>query len=87
MKRMVIVTSIAAGLMLGAFAAQAKLPPAPPKSDAEKAAEAEKAKAAAAKDAQELATAQDRVVANYRKNKGIDEPKPVAHPAKAGKKM
>lgn len=86
MKRMVIVTSIAAGLMLGAFAAQAKLPSAPPKSDAEKAAEAEKAKAAAAKGAQELAQAMDRAVANYRKNKGIEEPKPVAHPAKAGKK-
>ncbi len=86
MKRMVIVTSIAAGLMLGAFAAQAKLPPAPPKSEAEKAAEAEKAKAAAAKGSQELAQAMERAVANYRKNKGIEEPKPVAHPAKASKK-
>ena len=86
MKRMGIVVSIAAGLMLGAFAAQAKLPPAPPKSDAEKATEAEKAKAAAAKDAEELAQAVDRAVANYRKNKGIEEPKPAPHAAKAGKK-
>ena len=86
MKHMGIVVSIAAGLMLGAFAAQAKLPPAPPKSDAEKATEAEKAKAAAAKDAEELAQAVDRAVANYRKNKGIEEPKPAPHAAKAGKK-
>jgi hypothetical protein len=87
MKRMVIVTSIAAGLMLGAFAAQAKLPPAPAKSEAEKAAAAEKAKAAAAKEAEALAKAEDRAVASYRKSKGIEEPKPAAHPAKAGKKM
>jgi hypothetical protein len=86
MKRMVIVTSIAAGLMLGAFAAQAKLPPAPPQGEAEKAAAAEKAKAAAAKEAEALAKAEDRAVASYRKSKGIEEPKPVAHPAKAGKK-
>jgi hypothetical protein len=59
------------GLVLGAFAAaQAKLPPAPPKSDAEKAAEAEKAKAAAAKDAAELAKAMDRAVANYKRSHG-----------------
>ncbi|HXZ92006.1 MAG TPA: hypothetical protein VEG36_03920 [Burkholderiales bacterium] len=86
MKRIAIVTSIAAGLMLGAFAAQAKLPPAPALSDAQKAAEAEKAKAAAAKDAADLAKAQDRAVANYHKNKGIEEPKPAPHAAKAGKK-
>jgi len=86
MKRMGIVVSIAAGLMLGAFAAQAKLPPGPPKSDAEKAAEAEKAKAAAAKEGEELAQAMDRAAANYRKNKGIEEPKPAPHAPKAGKK-
>lgn len=58
-----------AGLAIGAFAAvQAKLPPPPPKSDAQKAAEAEKAKAAAAKDAAEVQKAEDRAVANYKRN-------------------
>ena len=58
-----------AGLALGAFAGvQAKLPPAPPKTDAQKAAEAEKAKAAAAKDAAEVQKAEDRAVANYKRN-------------------
>lgn len=86
MKRTAIVTAFAASLALGAFAAQAKLPPAPPLSDAQKAAAAEKAKAAAAKDAEELAKAQDRDVANYRKNKGIAEPKPAAPEKKMGNK-
>jgi hypothetical protein len=85
MKRIGIVTTIAAGLMLGAIAAQAKLPPAPQKTEAEKAADAEKAKAAAAKAAAELTAAEDRAVANYRKNKGMEEPKP-AHAEQAGKK-
>jgi Na+-transporting methylmalonyl-CoA/oxaloacetate decarboxylase gamma subunit len=85
MKRMGIVVSVAASLMFGAFAAQAKLPPAPPKTEAEKAAAAEKAKAAAAKEGEELAQAMDRAVANYRKNKGMEEPKP-AHAEQAGKK-
>jgi hypothetical protein len=59
------------GLMIGAFAAShAKLPAPPPKTDAEKAAEATKAAAAAAKDAAELDKARDRAVANYKKNKG-----------------
>ena len=62
-------TILAAGLMLGAFAAtQAKLPPAPPKTDAEKAAEADKAKAAKAKDDSDLGKAQEKAVANYKKN-------------------
>ena len=62
-------TVLAAGLMLGAFAAtQAKLPPAPPKTDAQKTAEADKAKAAKAKDDADLAKAQDKAVANYKKN-------------------
>ena len=50
MKRTAIVTAFAASLVLGAFAAQAKLPPAPPKTDAEKAADAQKANAAKAKE-------------------------------------
>ena len=62
-------TILAAGLMLGAFAAsQAKLPPAPPKTDAEKTAEADKAKAGKVKDDAELARAQDKAVANYKRN-------------------
>jgi hypothetical protein len=66
-----ILTAIAAGLMIGAMtASQAKLPPPPPKTDAQKAAEADKAKADAAKDAADLDKARDRVVANYRKNHG-----------------
>jgi len=78
--------ALATGLLVGAIAAShAKLPPPPPKSDAEKAAEAEKAAAAKAKDAEELGRYQDKAVANYKKNKGIAEPKPV-QATKSGKK-
>lgn len=64
-----ILTMLAAGLAAGAmFASHAKLPPAPPKSDAEKSAEAEKAAATKAKDAELLNKAVDRAVANARKN-------------------
>jgi hypothetical protein len=67
-------TTIAAllgGLLIGAVAAtHAKLPPPPAKTDAEKTAEAEKAAASKAKDAADLAKAQDKAVANYKKNKG-----------------
>jgi hypothetical protein len=67
-----ILAALVGGLMIGAIAAShAKLPPAPPKSDAEKAAEADKAAAAKAKDAELNGKAQDRAVANYKKNKGI----------------
>ena len=67
-----ILAALAAGLMIGSFAAShAKLPPSPPKSDAEKKAEADKAAAGKAKDAELNAKAQDRAVANYKKNKGI----------------
>jgi gas vesicle protein len=63
-----ILAALVTGLMIGAIAAaNAKLPPAPPKSDAEKSAEAEKAAAAKAKDADQLSKAQDRAVANYKK--------------------
>jgi hypothetical protein len=68
MKRILAV--LVSGLLIGALAAHAKLPPPPPKSDAEKAAEAEKAAATKVKEADSLAKAQDRVVANYKKNKG-----------------
>jgi len=70
MRRSFVLAMLVAGLAIGSLAAQAKLPPAPPKSDAEKAAEAEKAKAVAAKEADQLSKAQDRAVANYKRNKG-----------------
>jgi len=86
MKKTGIAAALAAGLLMGAIAAShAKLPPPPAKSDAEKAAEAEKAAAAKAKDAELNAKYQDKAVSNYKKNKGIPEPK--ASPAtKSGKK-
>jgi hypothetical protein len=66
-----VLAALIGGLLIGAIAAShAKLPAPPAKSDAEKAAEAEKAAAAKAKDAEHLSKAQDRVVANYKKNKG-----------------
>lgn len=64
-----ILATLAAGLMIGAFAAShAGLPKPPAKSDAEKAAEADKATAAKAKDAADLGKAQDKAVANYKQN-------------------
>lgn len=83
-----IIAVLAAGLLLGAFAAShAKLPAAPAKTDAQKAAEAEKAAAGKAKDAESLGKAQDRAVANYKKNKGISmAPTSAKTPAKAAKK-
>jgi len=67
-----ILAALAAGLMIGTFAAShAKLPPAPPKSEADKKAEADKAAATKAKESELNAKAQDRAVANYKKNKGV----------------
>ena len=67
-----VLVMVAAGMMIGAIAASyARLPVAPAKTDAEKAAEAEKASAAKTKEAAELAKAQDKAVANYKKNKGV----------------
>ena len=63
-----ILAVLAAGLAAGFIAAShAKLPAPPPKSDAEKKAEADKAAATKAKEADDLAKAQDRVVAHYKK--------------------
>lgn len=86
MKKTGLAAAIAAGVLMGAFAAShAKLPAPPPKSDAEKSAEAEKAAAAKAKDAELLDKYRDKAVANYRKNKGMAEP--AASPAsQSGKK-
>ena len=75
MKKTEIAWLLVAGLALGSFSAIAKLPAPAPMSDADKAAKAEKEKAAAAHDAAELDKARDRAVANYKKNKGIAEPK------------
>ena len=85
MKNFVALT-LAAGLAIGSLAGvQAKLPPAPPKSDADKAVEAEKAAAAKAKEGELNSKAMDKAVANYKKGKGIIEPK--ASPATtSGKK-
>jgi len=63
-----ILLAMLAGGLIGAMAAQAKLPPAPAKSDTEKAAAAEKDAAGKAKEAADLAKAQDKAVANYKKN-------------------
>ena len=64
-----LLAAIAAGALLGAGAASlAKLPPAPPKTDAEKKAEAEKAAATKAKDAADLNKAMDKAVANYKRS-------------------
>ena len=82
---------IAAGLVLGTFGiAVAKLPPAPPPTDAQKAAaEEKKAKDAAAAEAAKAAQAraEDRVVARYfaeakAKGKTVAAPKMAAAPAK-----
>jgi hypothetical protein len=86
MKKLAIAVTLAAGLGLGSLAGvQAALPKPPAKSDAEKAAEAEKAAAAKAKEAELNAKAQDKAVANYKKNRGMADPK--ASPATtSGKK-
>ena len=86
MKKLWIAATLAAGLAIGSLASvQAKLPPAPAKTDAEKTAEAEKAAAAKAKEAELNGKAMDKAVANYKKNKGIADPK--ASPATtSGKK-
>ncbi len=87
MNKLWIAVTLAAGLALGSLASvQAKLPPAPAKSDAEKAAEAEKAAAAKAKDAADLEKATEKAVANYKKNKGIADPKASAATTSGKKK-
>ncbi len=64
-----IIAMLAAGALMGAFAASyAKLPPPPPKTEEQKKAEAEKAAAEKAKDAADLNKAMDKAVANYKRN-------------------
>ena len=86
MKKLAIAAVLAAGLGIGSLAGvQAKLPAPPAMSDADKAAKAAKDAAGKAVAAEQLGKAQDRVVANYKKNKGIVDPK--ASPATtSGKK-
>ncbi len=76
MNKLVIAVTLAAGLGIGSLAAvQAALPKPPAKSDAEKTAEADKAAATKAKDAELNSKYQDKAVANYKKGKGIVDPK------------
>jgi hypothetical protein len=68
----IMLAAVALGLMMAA--AHAKLPAAPAPSEAEKAAKAAKAEKDAgdkAKEAAELGKAQDKAVANYKKNKSV----------------
>lgn len=66
-----ILATLAGGLLIGAVAASyATLPPPASEEKAAAAAKAEKDAAAKAKADKELAKAQDKAVANYRKNKG-----------------
>ena len=77
MKRLLI--CLAAGTIAGA--AFAKLPPAAPQTDAQKAEKAAKDKASADKEADLLGKSQDRAVAHSKKSKGVADTKP-APPAK-----
>lgn len=62
--------ALIAGLALGAMAAQAALPAPKPKTEAEKKADADKAAATKAKESADLAKAQDKAVANYKRSHG-----------------
>jgi hypothetical protein len=88
MKHLHIAAVLAAGLAIGSIAGvNAALPKPPAKTDAEKAAEAEKAAATKAKEAELTAKAHDKAVANFKKNKGIVDPKSTAKAATtSGKK-
>jgi hypothetical protein len=66
--RIVIVT---VAMAVSAGTVWAKLPPAPPADPAKAAAEAKKKADAEKRDKEMLGKAQDRAVADYRKNKGM----------------
>ncbi len=68
-----LIACLVAGAVAGT--AFAKLPAPPPMTDAQKAEKAAKDKATADKAAEQLAKAQDKAAANYKKSKGIVEPK------------
>jgi len=78
MKHLGLAVALVGGLLLGTLGVHAKLPPAPPKSDAEKAAEAEKAAAAKAKAAELQQKYEQKAVDNYKKNKGMATAAPEA---------
>jgi len=78
MKKLMIALAAGMGLALGSIAAHSKLPAPPPKSDAEKAADAAKAAAAKAKAAELDAKYEDKAVANYRKTKSMAAPDPAS---------
>ena len=83
MKKFAIAITLPPALGIGSFAAvHAKLPPAPPKSDAEKAAEAEKAAAAKAKEAERTRQGAGQGGRQLQEEQGIVEPK--ALPARRG---
>jgi hypothetical protein len=66
-----ILAVLAGGLLVSAFAVSyAELPPPTPEEKAAAAAKAQKETAEKAKAAKQLAQAQDKAVANYKKNKG-----------------
>ncbi|MEI6720561.1 MAG: hypothetical protein WCO67_07345 [Betaproteobacteria bacterium] len=75
-----LIACLAAGMIAGA--AFAKLPPAPPMTDEQKAEKAAKDKASADKENELLSKYQDKAAANYKKSKGIAEPKGAAMAAK-----
>ena len=71
-----LVACLAAVTVAGA--AFAKLPPAPPMTEAQKAEKATKDKATAEKEADLLAKSQDKAAAHYKKSQSIVEVKAVA---------
>ena len=81
MKKIFAVLAGAGALLIGAFAASyAELPPPTKEEKAAAAAKAEKAAAEKGKAAKELAQAQDKAVANYKKNKGSSSAGATAQP-------
>ena len=75
-----ILAALSAGLLLAAAASYAELPPPTPEEKAAAAAKAEKDAATKAQAAKELARAQDKAVANYKKNKGSSSAGATAAP-------
>jgi hypothetical protein len=70
-----LMACLAAGAIAGT--AFAKLPPAPPMTDEQKAEKAAKDKAGADKEKDLLGKAQDKSVAHYKKTKGVADAKPA----------
>ena len=80
-----VLAVLAGGVLIGAFAAaHAELPPPSAQEKAAAAAKAQKAAGEKAQDAKELARAQDRAVANWRKNKGASSAGTTTAPQSQG---